>query len=76
MPHLTVFGIRCNVVEITIDVQNMKVFARRAAESLSGSDHDTAIAADQRNLSRFLEVRRDTLADAIPGDARTRPTPD
>ena len=70
-------GIRGSVVEIAIDVENMNISGRTVSESLSCSNHDTAIAADQqRNLPRFLEVGRDTLADAVPGNSRARPAPD
>ena len=74
---LATFGIRWRVVEIAIDVENMNIFRSEIHECLSRSDHDTAIAADQqRNVSRLLQIGRDTLADAVPGDPWARPTPD
>src|SRR5688572_25986494 len=46
-------------------------------ERLRGADHDAAVAADeQRHRARLREIRGDALADAVPGDARTRPAPD
>src|SRR5580704_8980422 len=55
----------------------MNVFRAGVYQSLGGSDHNAAIAADQqRHMSRLLQIRSHPLADLLPRDARTRPTPD
>src|SRR5882724_6318218 len=70
-------GIWRSVVEVTIYVENMNVLSTTTGERLSCSNHNTAIAADQqRNLSWFLQVRSDAVADAVPRDPRPRPAPD
>jgi hypothetical protein len=41
------------VVKITVDIENMNVFRAGVLQSLGGSDHNAAIAAEQqRHMSR------------------------
>jgi hypothetical protein len=64
------------VVKITVDIENMNVFRAGVYQSLGGSEHNAAITADQqRHMSRLLQIRSHPLADLLPRDARTRPTP-
>jgi hypothetical protein len=73
---LAASGIRRSIVEIAVDVENVKVSCD-AAEGLDCSGHNTAIATDQeRKMTRLLQVARYTLADAIPGDPWAGPIPD
>jgi len=76
-PALAALGVWRSVVEITIDVEDMHVLRRDAPERLGGPDHDAAIAADQQgNVPGLLQVRRDALADTVPGDTWSKPVPD
>lgn len=70
-------GVRCRIVEVTIDIEHVNVARRLAHERLSGAHHDAAVAADQqRNLPRLAQERDDALAHVIPGDPGPGPAPD
>lgn len=67
---LAASGIGRGVVEISVHIENMHIFGRGAQQRLRRSDNNTAVAANQQaNMHGLLQHRRDTLADAVPGDS-------